>query len=149
MAPSTQKALVIPAKHAPFQLATDWPVTKPGLSDVLIRLVSVGLNPVDAYLKAFGGGPPLVPGYPFILGYDGAGVIEEVGSEVTNITKGDRVYVSAFGWSLDRDRRYPHYASQSDRLVCGGFDNSRATFKEYLTFPAREVVKVCPYHQIC
>ncbi|EJF58866.1 GroES-like protein [Dichomitus squalens LYAD-421 SS1] len=118
MAPTTQKALVIPAAKAPFQLVADWPVTKPGPSDVLIKLVSVALNPADAWIKEFGAGPPLVPGYPFILGDDGAGVVEEVGPEVTNVAKGDRV------------------------LVVGGFNNDRAMFKEYLTYPAREVVKI-------
>ena len=96
MAPTTQKALVLPAAKAPLQLVTDWPVTKPGPSDVLIKIASVALNPVDAYIQAFDLGPPLVPGYPFIPGVDGSGIIEEVGPEVTNVVKGDRVYVSIF-----------------------------------------------------
>ena len=96
MAPTTQKALVLPAAKAPLQLVTDWPVTKPGPSDVLIKIASVALNPVDAYIQAFDLGPPLVPGYPFIPGVDGSGIIEEVGPEVTNVVKGDRVYASTF-----------------------------------------------------
>ncbi|EJF58875.1 GroES-like protein, partial [Dichomitus squalens LYAD-421 SS1] len=117
MAPTTQKALVLPAEKAPFQLVADWPVLKPGPSDVLIKLVSAALNPVDAYIKALGGGP-LVSKYPLVLGLDGAGIVEEVGSEVTNVAKGDRV------------------------LVSGEFGDNRATFKEYLTYPASEIAKV-------
>ena len=91
MAPTTQKALVLPAEKAAFQLVTDWPVASPGPADVLVKLVSVALNPADAYIQA-GSAGPLVPGYPFINGLDGAGIVEEVGEEVTNVAKGDKVY---------------------------------------------------------
>ncbi|TBU36384.1 GroES-like protein [Dichomitus squalens] len=117
MAPTTQKALVLPAAKAPFQLVADWPVPKPGPSDILVKLVSAALNPVDAYIKALGGGP-LVSKYPLVLGFDGAGVVEEVGPEVTHVAKGDGV------------------------LVSREFGDNRATFKEYLTYPASELVKV-------
>ena len=90
MAPTTQKALILPAEKAAFQLVEDWPVTPPGPTDVLVKLVSAALNPADAFVKQTGGGR-LVPAYPFILGVDGAGVVEEVGSEVANVAKGDRV----------------------------------------------------------
>ena len=90
MAPTTQKALVLPAEKAGFQLVTDWSVATPGPTDVLVKLVSAALNPADAFIKENGGGR-LVPAYPFILGVDGAGIVHEVGPEVTNVAKGDRV----------------------------------------------------------
>ena len=90
MAPATQKALILPAEKEPHKLVTDWPVPQPGRTDVLIKLVSVALNPVDAYIPVMGG-LGLVKEWPFVNGVDGAGVVEEVGAEVTNLAKGDNV----------------------------------------------------------
>ncbi|KAM5539558.1 hypothetical protein V8D89_006667 [Ganoderma adspersum] len=40
------------------------------------------------------GGPHgLVSAYPYVSGFDGAGVVKAIGAEVTNVVKGDRVYV--------------------------------------------------------
>ncbi|PIL26604.1 hypothetical protein GSI_12362 [Ganoderma sinense ZZ0214-1] len=119
MAPTTQKALVIPAEKEPFKLVTDWPVPQPGPTDVLVKVVSAAINPVDAYVQAQGI-PGLVPGYPTIPGFDGAGVVEEVGAEVTNVAKGDKV------------------------IVQGTFklDNRNTTFQEYTVQPAKFVAKI-------
>ena len=92
MAPTTQKALIIPAEKEPFKLVTDWPVPEPSPTDVLVRLVSVALNTVDAFVQAHGI-PGLVPGYPCVPGFDGAGIVEDVGAEVTNVAIGDKVFV--------------------------------------------------------
>ncbi|WP_270180866.1 zinc-binding dehydrogenase [Alkalihalobacillus sp. CinArs1] len=61
---------------------------KPGKGEVLVKIHAVGLNPVD-YKTATNGNPNWE--YPHILGLDGAGVIEEVGEDVTEWKKGDRV----------------------------------------------------------
>ena len=93
MAPTMQKALIIPAEKEPFKLVHNWPVPWPGSTDVLVKLVSVALNPVDAFVQAHGGPQGLVPGFPYVSGFDGSGVVEEVGAEVMNVARGDRVYV--------------------------------------------------------
>jgi NADPH:quinone reductase len=69
----------------------DVPDPKPGASQVLVRLHGVGVNPVDAYVRA--GTYAIKPDLPFIPGSDGAGVIETVGNEVKNWKLGDRVYI--------------------------------------------------------
>jgi NADPH2:quinone reductase len=58
-------------------------------SDVLVRLRAAGINPVDYKLRATGtiGGT-----LPAVLGWDGAGVVERVGSGVTRVRPGDEVY---------------------------------------------------------
>ena len=90
MAPATQKALILPAEKEPHKLVTDWLVPQPGPTDVLIKVVSVAVNPVDAYIPLMGG-LGLVQAWPFVNGIDGSGVVEEVGAEVTNLAKGDKV----------------------------------------------------------
>ena len=90
MTASTQKALIIPSERAPWELRTNWPVSAPGPNEVLVKLVSVALNPVDMAVQAYGA--PFAS-YPYIGGLDGAGVIECVGEGVTNVTAGDKVHV--------------------------------------------------------
>ena len=87
---STQKALIIPAERQPFKLVNDWPIPKPGPKDVLVKLVSIALNPADWRVQS-GSASGFIKGYPVICGLDGAGIVAEVGSEVTNLVKGDKV----------------------------------------------------------
>ena len=64
---------------------------QPGPNQVLVRNHAVGVNPVDTYLRANtdNRGPKL----PYTPGSDAAGVVEAVGSDVTGVKAGDRVYV--------------------------------------------------------
>ena len=48
---------------------------------LLIRVKSVGVNPVDTYIRS--GNHPLTPPLPYTPGNDGAGIVEAVGNEVT------------------------------------------------------------------
>jgi NADPH2:quinone reductase len=67
------------------------PTPQPGPSQVLVRNHAVGINPVDTYLRSNtdNRGPKL----PYTPGSDAAGVVEAVGSAVTGVKKGDRVYM--------------------------------------------------------
>lgn len=72
-------------------VATDRPVPGPlRPHEVLVRLKAAGVNPVDTKIRRRG---PLVPdGLPAVLGCDGAGVITEVGQEVSTLAAGDAVW---------------------------------------------------------
>ncbi len=84
---STQKALYIPEKGAPFKIG-EAPVYEPGPKEVLVKIHATALNPVDWKIHEYG---VFVKEYPTILGTDAAGVVERVGAEVTNVAKGDKV----------------------------------------------------------
>lgn len=59
-------------------------------TDLLVRLMAAGVNPVDTKLRSRG---VLVPdGLPAVLGCDGAGVVEAVGAGVTRFRPGDAVW---------------------------------------------------------
>lgn len=60
---------------------------KPGAKEVLIKNNCIGLNYIDTYHRS--GLYPLE--LPSMLGLEAAGVIEEIGSEVTELKVGDRV----------------------------------------------------------
>ncbi len=68
-------------------------IPKPALPSprhVLVKLAAAGVNPVDTKLRAK---PAYFPDkLPAILGCDGAGVIEAIGSAVTRFKTGDEVF---------------------------------------------------------
>ncbi|KIL52954.1 zinc-binding dehydrogenase [Jeotgalibacillus campisalis] len=60
----------------------------PASDEIVVQVKAASLNPVD-YKTGENGFPGW--SYPHILGLDVAGIVDEVGSEVTTIKKGDRV----------------------------------------------------------
>lgn len=64
------------------------PVPEPGPHDLLVRVEAVSVNPADTKVRA--GVDPA--GELKVLGYDAAGVVVGVGSEVTRFRVGDEVY---------------------------------------------------------
>ena len=75
-----------------LRLLTSRKTPLPRPSEVLVRLEAAGVNPVDTYMRsgAQGYDPPL----PFTPGMDGAGIVEQVGEAVDDITPGQRVYTA-------------------------------------------------------
>ena len=65
----------------------------PAADEILIRVYASGVNPVDWGIRE-GGNDVLRPylTLPMTLGWDAAGIVEEVGSEVTAFKKGDAVF---------------------------------------------------------
>ena len=84
---STQKALIIPVKHGNWEIGTV-PIPSPGYKDVLVKIISVALNPVDWKIHKY---DYFGSKYPFIYGWDGAGIVEEIGAEVSNSAKVDEM----------------------------------------------------------
>ena len=64
------------------------PAAGPG--QVVIRVKAAGVNPVDTYVRS--GIYPRKPPLPYSPGMDAAGVVESVGTGVTRVKPGDRVY---------------------------------------------------------
>jgi NADPH2:quinone reductase len=64
----------------------------PGPGQVVVRIAAAGVNPVDSYICA--GSYARKPALPFTPGSDGAGTIAAVGSGVTGVAVGDRVYLA-------------------------------------------------------
>jgi NADPH:quinone reductase len=64
-------------------------VPTPDAHDLLVRVEAVSVNPVDTKVRA---PKPQVEAQPRVLGYDAAGVVEAVGSDVVGFQPGDAVY---------------------------------------------------------
>ena len=69
------------------------PAPTPGPGQVTIRVQAVGVNPVDAYIRA--GTYARKPALPYTPGTDIAGTVASVGTDVTRVAVGDRVYAHA------------------------------------------------------
>lgn len=79
----------LPIEEAQSLIAfeTDIPTIQP--HEVLVKVEAIAVNPVDIKIRK-NGAPP--QGEKRILGWDAAGVIEQVGAEVQGLAVGDEVY---------------------------------------------------------
>lgn len=80
------RAALLASPQAPIQI-TEVPKPKPGPGEVLIKMETCGICHSDLFLS----GRPKLPMTPLILGHEGIGLVEELGSGVTNLKPGDRV----------------------------------------------------------
>lgn len=100
-----QQALFLTAKQGHFAVQAA-PIPKPGPGEILLKVQSAALNPIDWKIQAFG---IFLKNYPAIIGIDLAGTVEEVGEGVTNFKKGDRV-LSEATFGIDEHAGYQQYA---------------------------------------
>jgi NADPH:quinone reductase-like Zn-dependent oxidoreductase len=88
---------------------------KPVPTEVLVKVAAAGINPVDWKTRASGG---MVGSPPFTLGWDVAGVVEELGFGVTRFALGDRVF------GLPR------------------FPREAGAYAEFVTAPSRQLARI-------
>lgn len=65
----------------------DVPTPEPGAGEARVKLAAVGVNFIDIYQRT--GQYKIAP--PFILGSEGAGVVDAVGPDVSDVSVGDQV----------------------------------------------------------
>ena len=85
------KAMLMTAAGGPEVLqAADVPTPKPGPNELLVRLSAAGINPLDTKVRKLNMFYP--KDLPSVIGCDGAGTVESVGSAVRRFKAGDEVY---------------------------------------------------------
>ncbi|WP_206337768.1 NADP-dependent oxidoreductase [Streptomyces sp. WAC 06738] len=82
-------------------------------TEVLVRVVSAGVNPVDYKTRANGGMPGTLGPPPVILGWDVSGIVEETGFGVTTLAVGDEVY--GMPWFPRQAGAYAEYVTAPSR----------------------------------
>ncbi len=82
------------------------PMPEAGPDEVLIKISAASVNPVDWKIRDGHMKEGLKIIFPFILGWDVSGVIEETGALVSRFAKGDKVYARA---DTSRDGSYAEY----------------------------------------
>jgi NADPH:quinone reductase-like Zn-dependent oxidoreductase len=118
-------------------------VNEPQLTDhhdVLIRVKVAGINPIDNFVVS-GALPKLIPLPNHIPGAELSGVVEEIGSQVKNLRKGDRVIIhnKVFDGTCDMCLNGLDMLCRNGGLISvitnGGF-------AEYISVPERNVFKI-------
>ncbi len=93
------KAIIMRAPGGPDVLElVDLPKPTIRSTDILVRMVAAGLNPVDYKLRTRGSFAP--KGEAVVLGADGTGIVEAIGTDVTRFAVGDAVYFCDGGFGL-------------------------------------------------
>jgi zinc-binding alcohol dehydrogenase family protein len=115
------------------QVLTDieLPTPKPGPRDLLIGVKAVSVNPVDVKRRRWE--DPEGSDYR-ILGYDAAGVVHSVGSEVTFFKPGDEVF---YAGAMDRPGTNSELHLVDERIV--GRKPSSLTFAEAAALPLTSI----------
>lgn len=136
------KAAVLDRANEPL-VVRDVPVPDVGPRDVRIQVRACGvchtdLHFVEGLFQAFG--VPLPP----ILGHEVVGLVEDVGSDVTHLTPGDRVGVSYF-----LGCGYCRYCFEGEEELClnkraAGMQDAAGGYAEYIVVPAANALPLPP-----
>ncbi|MEM7725444.1 MAG: zinc-dependent alcohol dehydrogenase family protein [Cyanobacteria bacterium P01_A01_bin.45] len=90
------------------------PTPSPSPTEILVRLVAAGVNPIDTKLRRRGTFYP--EKMPAILGCDGAGVVEAVGAGVKKFRTGDEVYFCNGGLG-EHQGNYAEYTTVDEKFA--------------------------------
>ncbi len=117
----TQSALaaVLLEKDGPFELQ-EIILEEPRPDEVLVRMVATGICATDAHVRHQQIPTPL----PVILGHEGAGIVERVGSTVSHLKPGDHVVLSYHSCGHCKPCLTFH-AAYCDRMWAANFAGAR------------------------
>lgn len=108
------------------------PSPTPGPNEVRIRIRAAGVNPVDYKIREGLLQSRIPHQFPLILGWDAAGVIDQVGSKVQNFKERDEVYAycrkPVVQWGA-----YAEYICLSEEAVA--LKPRNCSFEEAASFP--------------
>ena len=107
-----------------------------GPTDVAIRPRSSALNHMDLWLTR---GKPSPPSYPHVAGGDGAGIVIEIGAEVSTAAVGDEVIIDPSIVSADAAQR--GYDAPLDRSLQILGEHRWGTHGRRVVVPARNIVR--------
>ncbi|WP_074401662.1 NADP-dependent oxidoreductase [Carnobacterium divergens] len=120
------KAVVIENYGGKDQLKEmEVPMPKPTAHQVIVKEMATSINPIDWKLREGYLQQMMDWEFPIILGWDVAGVISEVGSDVTDWKVGDKVFARP---ETTRFGTYAEYTAVDDHLVAKIPEN--VTFEE-------------------
>ena len=109
-------------------------------TDVRIGVRAAALNHLDLFLANGAPGIP-VPAFPHIVGTDGAGIVSEVGAEVTHVRPGDRVLINP-GISCGECES----CQNGEEIFCRQFgllgEHRSGTAAEEIVIPGRNVLPI-------
>ena len=108
------------------------PMPEPGPRDLRVAVRAVSVNPVDVKRRRWEDPPESA--HPRVLGYDAAGVVEAVGSEVTFFKPGDEVF---YAGAMDRPGTNSEFHLVDERIV--GPKPTSLSFTEAAALPLTSI----------
>ena len=110
-------------------------------TDVRVRIRAAALNHLDLFMV--GGLPGITITPPWVVGSDGTGIVESVGSAVTSVAVGDMVLINP-----GTSDRTCEYCLSDDQPLCRNFriagEHRPGTLAELLVVPEVNVARVAP-----
>ncbi len=88
--PTQARGAIARIPDAPVEIE-NFTLDDPGAHDVVVRILASGVCHTDLGIKT---GTYGTDGFPFLLGHEGAGVVEQVGDRVTRVAPGDHVMLN-------------------------------------------------------
>jgi len=116
-----------------------------GPNDVLLRMKTVGVCGSDVHYYTTGRIGSQVVTYPFTVGHEGAGVVEQVGDVVTRVKPGDLVAIEPAMpcWACDQcTKSRPHTCRNLRFLGCPG--QAEGCLSEFIVMPEKSCYPVAP-----
>ncbi|EME42431.1 hypothetical protein DOTSEDRAFT_45964 [Dothistroma septosporum NZE10] len=114
--PSRQKALLLQDLRQPFELQQEYAVPQvKAPEELLIKVRTIGLNPIDWKSVDYGFGIPVLP---YVSGRDFAGVVVKGPLSKSHIQEGDVILCPSTDYRDLRKAAYQQYAVASDSTVC-------------------------------
>ncbi|UXN03512.1 MULTISPECIES: zinc-binding alcohol dehydrogenase family protein [unclassified Bartonella] len=101
----------LPIDDSQSLIDVDVAMPKIGAQDLLVEIKAISVNPID-YKTRLASGP--FDDQPRILGFDAAGIVTELGSEVRGFKLGDAVY---YAGAINRQGSNAQYQAIDHRLV--------------------------------
>lgn len=135
------RAVTIRAYGGPEQVRVDdVPRPEPRQpDDVVVRLRCAALNHLDLFVLS--GLPGVKHEFPWVLGGDGAGVVEAVGPAVTSVQPGDQVLINPGLWC-----NACRFCEQGEHSLCETYrllgEHAPGTFAEAVRLPERNVERL-------
>ena len=121
-------AAVLEAAHQPFEIKELELDTELRLNEVLVKVVATGLCHTDLAVRDQHLPVPL----PAVLGHEGAGIVEKIGSSVTKVKPGDHVVLA------------PSSCGKCDYCLSGHPAYCKELFRLNIVGPRTD--GSCPYH---
>jgi len=81
--------------------------------DVVVKINAVSMNPVDTKIRALTAIDTVLD-EPKILGYDAVGIVQSIGSEVTTVSVGDRVF---YAGDITRSGSNSQFQAVDSRII--------------------------------
>lgn len=122
-------AAVLRTGNGPFTIET-LDVAEPGPAEVLVEVVAAGMCHTDLLSREL---PPEFFAGPQVYGHEGAGIVRDVGSDVTYVRPGDHVVLSfnsCGSCPACRKRRYPYCFDFRLHNMSGGRPDGSSAFTD-------------------